>query len=62
MSEQIDTCSKKPRGMGQRSLDLIEAILAGLMQAAAPVIRFIKAGWGSEKFERGSPLRTSVHR
>jgi beta-lactamase superfamily II metal-dependent hydrolase len=25
-------------------------ILAGLMQAAAPLIRFIKAGWGSEKF------------
>jgi beta-lactamase superfamily II metal-dependent hydrolase len=25
-------------------------ILAGLMQAAAPLIRFVKAGWGSEKF------------
>jgi beta-lactamase superfamily II metal-dependent hydrolase len=25
-------------------------ILSGLMQAAAPIIRFIKAGWGSEKF------------
>lgn len=25
-------------------------ILAGLMQAAAPLIHFIKAGWGSEKF------------
>jgi beta-lactamase superfamily II metal-dependent hydrolase len=25
-------------------------ILTGLMQAAAPVVRFIKAGWGSEKF------------
>jgi beta-lactamase superfamily II metal-dependent hydrolase len=25
-------------------------ILSGLMQAAAPLIRFIKAGWGSEKF------------
>jgi beta-lactamase superfamily II metal-dependent hydrolase len=25
-------------------------ILGGLMQAAAPIIRFIKAGWGSEKF------------
>jgi beta-lactamase superfamily II metal-dependent hydrolase len=25
-------------------------ILSGLMQVAAPVIRFIKAGWGSEKF------------
>jgi beta-lactamase superfamily II metal-dependent hydrolase len=25
-------------------------ILAGLLQAAAPLIRFIKAGWGSEKF------------
>jgi beta-lactamase superfamily II metal-dependent hydrolase len=25
-------------------------ILSGLMQAAAPALRFIKAGWGSEKF------------
>lgn len=25
-------------------------ILSGLLQAAAPVIRFIRAGWGSEKF------------
>lgn len=25
-------------------------ILSGLMQAAAPIIRLIKAGWGSEKF------------
>ena len=32
-------------------------ILSGLMQAAAPLIRFIKAGWGSEKF---SPEPTSV--
>lgn len=32
-------------------------ILAGLMQAAAPIIRLIKAGWGSEKF---SPEPTSV--
>jgi hypothetical protein len=28
-------------------------ILSGLMQAAAPLIRFIKAGWGSEKFAPG---------
>jgi beta-lactamase superfamily II metal-dependent hydrolase len=32
-------------------------ILSGLMQIAAPVLRFIKAGWGSEKF---SPEPTSV--
>ncbi|MDA9411813.1 ComEC/Rec2 family competence protein [Bradyrhizobium sp. CCBAU 45384] len=32
-------------------------ILAGLMQAAAPLIRYVKAGWGSEKF---SPEPTSV--
>jgi hypothetical protein len=32
-------------------------ILGGLMQAAAPLIRFIKAGWGSEKF---APEPTSV--
>jgi beta-lactamase superfamily II metal-dependent hydrolase len=32
-------------------------ILSGLMQAAAPLIRFIKAGWGSEKF---APEPTSV--
>jgi beta-lactamase superfamily II metal-dependent hydrolase len=32
-------------------------ILSGLMQAAAPIIRFAKAGWGSEKF---SPEPTSV--
>jgi hypothetical protein len=32
-------------------------ILGGLMQAAAPLVRFIKAGWGSEKF---SPEPTSV--
>jgi beta-lactamase superfamily II metal-dependent hydrolase len=25
-------------------------ILSGLMEAAAPLVRFIKAGWGSEKF------------
>jgi beta-lactamase superfamily II metal-dependent hydrolase len=25
-------------------------LLSGLVQAAAPIIRFIKAGWGSEKF------------
>jgi hypothetical protein len=28
----------------------ITRILSGLMQAAAPALRFIKAGWGSEKF------------
>jgi beta-lactamase superfamily II metal-dependent hydrolase len=33
------------------------SILSGLMQMAAPLIRFIKAGWGSEKF---SPEPTSV--
>ena len=32
-------------------------ILSGLMQAAAPLIRFVRAGWGSEKF---SPEPTSV--
>jgi beta-lactamase superfamily II metal-dependent hydrolase len=32
-------------------------ILSGLMQAAAPIVRFIKAGWGSEVF---SPEPTSV--
>jgi hypothetical protein len=32
-------------------------ILSGLMQIAAPLIRFVKAGWGSEKF---SPEPTSV--
>jgi hypothetical protein len=32
-------------------------ILSGLMQPAAPLIRFIKAGWGSEKF---APEPTSV--
>ena len=32
-------------------------ILSGLMQAAAPLVRFIKAGWGSEKF---APEPTSV--
>lgn len=32
-------------------------ILSGLMKVAAPFIRFVKAGWGSEKF---SPEPTSV--
>src|SRR4051812_6681185 len=32
-------------------------ILPGLRQAAAPLIRYVKAGWGSEKF---SPEPTSV--
>jgi hypothetical protein len=34
-----------------------QTILGGLMQAAAPIVRFIKAGWGSERF---SPEPTSV--
>lgn len=36
MSEQIDTCSKKGRGMARRSLDLIEAMY-GMTRAAQPI-------------------------
>jgi hypothetical protein len=36
MTEQIETCSKKVRGMAQRSLDLIEAMHAAA-QAAQPI-------------------------
>ena len=35
-AEQIDTCSKKVRGMAQRSLDLIEAMYAAA-EAAQPI-------------------------
>jgi hypothetical protein len=34
-----------------------ENFLSGLMQAAEPLIRFVRAGWGSEKF---APEPTSV--
>jgi hypothetical protein len=36
MTEQIDTCSKKGRGMAQRSLDLIQAMYAAA-EAAQPI-------------------------
>ena len=38
MTEHFDTCSKKPpgRGMGQKSLDLIEAMYA-IAEAAEPI-------------------------
>jgi hypothetical protein len=36
MTEQIGTCSKKPRGMARRSLDLIEAMLT-IIAAAQPI-------------------------
>ena len=35
-------------------------ILGGLMQAAAPVIRLIRAGWGSEKFSSSVENEMSV--
>jgi hypothetical protein len=37
MTEQFETCSKKPgRGLGQRSLDLIEAMYT-IVEAAQPI-------------------------
>ena len=38
MTEQIETCFKKVRGMAQRSLDLIEAMYAEA-KAAQPITR-----------------------
>ena len=37
MSEQIDTCSKKVRGMARRSLDLIETMTA-IARVTQPII------------------------
>ena len=49
MTEQIDTCSKKVRGMARRSLDLIEAMYAAA-EAAQPITG---RGVGYKLFTRG---------
>jgi hypothetical protein len=49
MTEQIDTCSKKVRGMARRSLDLIEAMYAAA-EAAQPITG---RGIGYKLFTRG---------
>ena len=48
-AEQIDTCSKKVRGMARRSLDLIEAMYAAA-EAAHPITG---RGIGYKLFTRG---------
>ena len=48
-AEQIDTCSKKVRGMARRSLDLIEAMYAAA-EAAQPITG---RGIGYKLFTRG---------
>jgi hypothetical protein len=48
-AEQIDTCSKKVRGMAQKSLDLIEAMYAAA-EAAQPITG---RGVGYKLFTRG---------
>ena len=48
-AEQIDTCSKKVRGMARRSLDLIEAMYAAA-EAAQPITG---RGVGYKLFTRG---------
>ena len=49
MTEQIETCSKKVRGMARRSLDLIEAMYAAA-EAAQPITG---RGIGYKLFTRG---------